>query len=337
MTIATAEIKVYKSEAYNDLSSNGGRMSANVITSGVLGNIFPPVYEAERVAGSTKYRKIFIKPEDADNAALIAPNTFVASYTPGDDIVVLFEATHTDTQDDITGSEDQFGAGQLDSDVLAAVTSIDVAVEDDSVSTIFRIGDTIYITDKRTAGEVDIVSGTGNIETRVLTSVSYSVDVATLGFADGLDNGYAAVDTIVASAIVGSDASFEYDSFVVTSSAGTFDDTTYPITGDNQGSVYDIWTITFTSPTAFTCSGANEGSVGSGNTSSDFEPENSDFSKPYFSLPSAGFGGAYVASDTIVFVTYPVAVPIWCKRVVPAGSAALNPNSWTLGMIGSST
>lgn len=59
MAVVRAELKVYKSAVFNDQPTNGGRMSATESPTDVVGNLFLDAPEAERTAGSTKYRKIF--------------------------------------------------------------------------------------------------------------------------------------------------------------------------------------------------------------------------------------------------------------------------------------
>ena len=66
------------------------------------------------------------------------------------------------------------------------------------------------------------------------------------------------------------------------------------------------------------------GALGTGNLSADLEPVNSDFSRPYFTLRSAGFSGSFVAGDSIIFQTHPTAMPLWLKEIVPKGASAGN-------------
>ncbi len=115
-----------------------------------------------------------------------------------------------------------------------------------------------------------------------------------------------------------------------TSASGTYDESAHPPVLDNIGTIEQTWTLTFTDATHFSVSGDTVGSVGSGDTSTDFAPQNSDFSKPYFTLEAAGWGGTWTAGDTVVFTTHPAAIALWEKRVVPAGAASLSNNKITL-------
>ena len=52
------DLKIYLPETVNDLATNGGRMSTNLVVSGVVQNVWPHVPRAERTSGSKKYRKL---------------------------------------------------------------------------------------------------------------------------------------------------------------------------------------------------------------------------------------------------------------------------------------
>jgi len=94
-------------------------------------------------------------------------------------------------------------------------------------------------------------------------------------------------------------------SWTESSSSGTYDENTYPLLLFNDGTVQDTFTITFSSSTAFTCSGTATASLGVGSTLTDFSPINPDTGHPYFTLRSAGFAGSWTNGDTVVFRTGP--------------------------------
>ena len=64
------------------------------------------------------------------------------------------------------------------------------------------------------------------------------------------------------------------------------------------------------------------GAPGTGNTATELEPINPDFSRPYFTLRPADFSGTFVAGDNIIFQTHPAAMPLWLKEILPAGASA---------------
>jgi hypothetical protein len=331
MPIIASEIKMYKSATVSDGSANGGRMSAVEAVSGVKNNIWPDVPETERTAGSTKYRKIFIKIADTENLALQGPNLYFTQRTPGDDYVVMMAGTQTNTQGDLTGSERIYGCGALNSNVSSGASSVTVNVETGAhgASGIFQNGDTVWISDGSNAEKHLLHSSTG---------VSWNGTQATLTFAgsETLASSYLAANTVVASVYAPSDIQTSVSNWVETSGSGTYDETTYPPVLDNIGSVEQTWTITFSSATNFTCTGNTVGSVGSGVIGSNFAPSNTGFSRPYFTLNSAGWGGTWANGNTVVFQTHPAATPIWFKRVVPAGAGSLSLNSYKIKVDGAS-
>lgn len=337
MSIVRAELKPYRSLVINNTGTNGGHMSNTIITSGALNNIFPDVTEAERTAGVTHYRKVFHKVANDSDLTLYNPRVYLSKYTPGDDWVTMFAGTQSQTQIDVssdgeTDSETHYGVGKLNATINVGATEITVWVEDGTnMPTIFRAGDVIRITDK-----TDIDDVTGNQEFLTIDTGGVSgptAGVYTLTVTTGTLYGYSSTDTTVASVIEPSDIVGTFDTVVVTSgTGGDYDDTTYPILVDSIGGVTDSWTITFSSSTAFSCSGTRSGSVGSGNITTSFAPSNAAFTKPYFTINSAGWSGTFAAGNTMTFNTVAASTALWFKRVVPAASAAATSNTfrWVL-------
>lgn len=329
MSIISSEI-VFRAAANNsDSGSNGGRMTPTAITSAVKNNVWPDVQESERASGSTKYRKVFIHVANDDDLTLVAARVFIETPTPGDDTVTFFPGTQTDTQSSITGTERRYGAGKLNVDVAAGATSIQVLTEGASHN-VFRSGDSIRISDKAT------VSGSGNEQTVTISGApSYSGNVATIALSAPLSYGFSATNTRVASLYQAGDVVGSSASLVKTSAAGTYSLSNMPAV-DSIGGIEQNWTITFTSSTAFSCTGDTVGSVGTGNVGSSFQPTNPSFSKPYFVIPAAAWGGTYQAGDTVTFTTHPASIPIWERRDIPAGASSLTGNKVIYGVDGES-
>ena len=342
MSIQSSEIKWYKPAVVNDTTANGGAISSDEIVDGVKNNVWPDVPQAERTAGSVKYRKTFIKVANDDDLTLIDPRIFIETHTPGDDSIVLMAGTQTDTQAEADDYTRFYGAGDLDSDASASDGSVTVNVEDGNGSgghAIFQNGDLIRISDK-----ASVDAGSGNTEFLRLADpggVSWNGNQATLTFDTGvtLANGYAAAATRVASVIEAADIQATFDNWVESSASGTYDESTYPVILDNIGSIEQTWTLTFSDATTFTCAGDGVGSVGGGSIGGgDFAPNNADFSKPYFTLTDGTppWGGTWAAADTIVFKTHPAAIGIWEKRTVPAGADSLSGNKVIVAITGES-
>lgn len=67
MSITEANIKIYQCATWAEGGSHGGAIdTGNEITSGADQNIFDDVTDAQRVAGATDYRKIYVRNENAD-------------------------------------------------------------------------------------------------------------------------------------------------------------------------------------------------------------------------------------------------------------------------------
>jgi len=329
MSIIASELVWRQSSVVSDAAGNGGRITATAIVSAVKNNIFPDVPQAERTAGSTKYRKVFIHVANDADLALVAPKVFVETRTPGDDNVTFFPATQRDTQSGIAGSEQKYGAGVLNAGVSGGATSIAVLTEGAALDC-FVSGMKIRISDKAS------IDGAGNEEYVTINSVpSYVGAVATFDITPALANAYLVTVTKVASVYEPGDIAATISNWVE-SGTGTYNEATYPVLPDHISTIEQTWTLTFTSATAFGVVGDTVGSVGTGNTSGDFAPANASFSKPYFTLRAIGWGGTWTNANTIVFQTHPAAIPLWYRRQVPAGAASLSGNSVIVAVDGES-
>lgn len=325
MTVLDSEVKFYKSATVSDGAANGGRMGIIESVSAVAQNVFPDVPEAERVAGSVKYRKLFIKVENPNDEALLNTFLFFDTITPADDAQRFFPGTQVDTQNDISAPT-LFGVGTLQATVLAGVNTIVVTVEDWSAGDIFADGDTIRIADG-TNEEIHTING----------APSPAGNDITLTLDNNLANGYNSSNTSISSGIDIGTLQADFDTWVETTGAGTYDEATPGnVVVDAVGGVEQDWTLTFTSPTNFDLVGDTLGAVGSGTIAGNFAPNNPDFTAPYVTLLSAGWGGTWAASDTITFTTHPAAFGIWYERTVPAGAAAISSNTIQNVVIGES-
>lgn len=332
MPIVAAEIKMYRSlNVSNTPGSNGGRMDASAeIVDGVNNNIFPDVSQSERTAGLTTFRKVFVQNMNSGNLPFVNARLFVDNYTPGDDAVVFHAGTQSNLQSALSGSEVLYGCGKLDADRTAGQTSCSVLIEDASMQFI-TTGSVVRISNQSVigaAGTEDFVTVTG--------SPSLTGSVVTFNFTPALQNAYAAASTRVAKVLSLGTLQPTVNSIVATTVGNG--DFTNPsganLYGSNQGTVDDQWTLTFTGATSFNCSGVNTGAVAAGSTLSTYAPVNPATGAPYFTITTAGFTGTWASGDTMTFSTVPASYPIWAKRVVPAGAAALSGNTVVFGIDG---
>ncbi|MEO5357791.1 MAG: hypothetical protein H7844_10895 [Nitrospirae bacterium YQR-1] len=154
-------------------------------------------------------------------------------------------------------------------------------------------------------------------------SWSWGANVLTVKTKEQTANSYSTSGTYCAVALSPGDIKTSLDNKSI-SGSGAFDET--KVTLDNEGTIEDTWTFTFTSSTAFTCSGTYTGSVGSGSINSTFTPNNANVGKKYFSVPSNAWSGTWATNDTLQFKTHPSKAALWVKEVVPAGTQAYSEN-----------
>lgn len=119
-TITEANLKKYHSATNSDAAANGGAVdTAAAITTGVLGNIIPIITESERVSGVTKYRKIFLRNENADSYTSV--KAWISANTPSTDTAITISGAGSFSQQGntvaITGITFTFAAS---ADVIAS-------------------------------------------------------------------------------------------------------------------------------------------------------------------------------------------------------------------------
>jgi hypothetical protein len=160
----------------------------------------------------------------------------------------------------------------------------------------------------------------------------YSGNVVTIDLEDQVANSFDVADTYAGGCIYLDELITSFASWVETSASGTYNETTYPPLLYNDGTEYDIFTLTFSNATTFVCSGVYNGSVGTGTTASDFSPINPNTGQPFFTIRALGWGGSWTAGDKIVFITNPSAMALWLKEIVPSGAGVENYNLLAVGI-----
>jgi len=333
MSIERTDIKYYKSLAYNDTSGNGGRRSNTQIISGASNQLFPVITFAERAAGSEKFRKIFAQLEPVQSLPMIDAKVYIENPTPAQDMVFFFPATKTDTQSTITGTERVYGCGHLSSNASAGASTIVVQVESTTVD-IFKDGDLIRISNKATID--DTTAGTTEEYHAVNGNPVRQDDLITITLAAPLVSAYTSSNTRVSSVYQAGDVETSITNLLVSSTAGVYNSTDHPIQLSSKATIDQTWTITFTSATQATISGDTIGSLGSVSAAADIAPTNPTYSAAYFRLPLAGLSGTFAANDTIVFKTVSQSIPLWFKRIVPAGTQSFTGNKFVIVVEGES-
>lgn len=316
MALTLADIKVYKAVNNSDTTANGGLITSNEVVD-VVGAIFPNVDNAERLAGSTKWRKMFFKIVSTNSTPLIASRIYQDADTQGDDIILFTEGTSNDTQGNINTDAPLYAAGQLKSSVLAGVQTIDVAIPS-FMNNWFQTGQTVRISDKLAT---DI---TGNEEFLTISNVNALGNIVTLTFTDVLAHGYIAANTRVMNVLDVGDIGAKAVNKVVTSAGGTFD--LSKVTCINRSTVDATWTITFTSSSVFNITSSVIGTPSVGNLASEASITNNTYGYPYFTIDPAAFGGTFTSGDVISFQTVAATKAIWLKRIIPAGASPVAVN-----------
>ncbi|MDZ4124767.1 MAG: hypothetical protein U1E02_11410, partial [Hydrogenophaga sp.] len=314
MPLATTDIIFRTAAVQSDAAGNGGRMGATALADNVKNALFPDVRQAERLAGSERWRKVFIHFAPADLSQALDVRVIPYDPTPAGDSVVMYLGTQTDTQSAITGAlpARAYGVALLSGSASAGVTALTVALEAGAPA-IFAAGDTVYITDKATIGAATGAEEYATVATAAAPSGGTQAVTLTAPLANSYGSG-----ARLASVVLAGDVLPTLSGQAVVGAAGVF--TPSAVTLYPRSTVADTWTLTFTSASAFTASGAVTGAVGSGTVGGSFGPNNASLGGSYFTLGAGALGGTWAAGDTVTFTTAPAAIPLWLRRAVPANT-----------------
>lgn len=328
MPILDSEILFYKSLGVTDVAAtNGGRMSANRVVSGVKNNLLPDIGRAERTSGGSTLRKEFCKFANDDDLDALSVRLWQDRPTAGDDYVCWYMGDQRGFQAALTGSERKYGCANLASNATAGSSTLVVTLEHADLASVFQAGDTIIISDKSTATAVS-----GNEEFRTISGAPVVVGLqVTITTSTPLGRDYTtAASARAATVYEAGTVAASVDNWVETSTLGTYDESASPVAVDSIGTVEQTWILEVTDATHFTLTGDTLGAVGTGSTAADFAPINPDHTKPFLTILAAGWAGTWAAGDTIVFQTHPAAVPIWVDRTTPAGAAVIASSTQTM-------
>lgn len=338
----STDLKVYKPLA----NGRCGGGSANLLTSGVVQNVFPHVTSAQRAAGLTTDKKTFWAITNTDNLPLLDPEAYHNAPTiSADDYVVTWlsgqRTTEAGLATEIT-TADLKGSAYLSADIAIDDLTIEVTVKNSSLLPggtydIFKDGYKIKVCSHSTALASDGVEEVKTIEgtpTAVGLVVTITVTTAFVNAFTADTAPYTQASPRVSSLIEPSDVAPSFTAPVITSSAGTLDFSTYPPELDNAATVEQDWSFDFTDATHYTLSGDTLGVVGSGVKGSAFAPNNPDFTRKYLGIAAAAITGTWAPGDKFTMTTHPARVPIGQRRIVPAGSASLANNICTQVLAG---
>ena len=320
------ELKYFHCEERSSLATNGGRLSANEIISGVVNNVFPHVLRAERDAGGTLFRKLGLKIHQDGNGTLATTEFVIDGPTLGDDRIVMFGATATDTQGDITGSERKYCAGGLVSPITAGSQTIVFAVKHaDDVAGV-AIGDDIRLTDKLTPASV-----TGNVEYHTVATKTVNGLQITLTTEAVIANNYAAYSAgsggKVGVILSAGETKASHGTIVKVSAAGVFNSASFPLLWNNMGADEHEVAHNFTDNLGnFTAVSDRYGSLGTGNISADWSPLHPTWAKSLYMIEHEAWEGTWAQGDSLTIPLHAAASFVWEQRSVPAGCNPLSNN-----------
>lgn len=104
------------------------------------------------------------------------------------------------------------------------------------------------------------------------------------------------------------------DNLIGGAATPSYNDTLYPLTMTNAGSIQERWAIVFTGSTAFNLYGEYSGLIAQHTTGSDFSPINPITSTPYFTMNYLGWGTGWAAGNVVRFNTIGANTPLWLAR-----------------------
>ena len=305
------DLILYKSVIVSDAGANGGRMSYTQVTSGILNNLFPNVSQSERTDGATKYRKFFFKNKNAAGETAANSRIWISKRSTGGDYFRLKAGTNTDIQSMADDYTNWLGSGYLYNAIGTDATRMDVVFDTNNGvynSSLIRISDN--------SGKEEFLTIKGS------SGVSWNGSIATILTTTCFRSGYPASQDVLISAVIDfGDLVASTDNW--SESREIYNESSYPVEVNNVGTIEESWTLTFSSGTAFTVSGANTGLISGGVIGSDYSPVNPNVGTGdyYFTLRAAGWGVPQIG-DTITFQTHAAASGFWCKEVVPALTAS---------------
>ncbi len=323
MPILDSELALHNSQVRSLGGGNGGLMEIDQTFSGLVSNIFDPVFADQNSVDITRYRKVYLKINNSQNLEPTSVKIGIFRTSTGGDEVTVFSSSGLYTQADLLGTEDHSGGGILLASISANSPSMQVTTEVGSIRPIFHDGMEILISNK--SNPADLSGDQEYVKLDSSSAVAWSGNTAILTFDPNFRplKTYAHTVTYITEVISLSDFSAKADSFVVTSTSGGVNNATAPILVNSIGGTNQIWTLTMTTPTSFTCTGSKSGFLPlPGSFAVDYEPQNPAYNSPYFTIDKAIFSGSFLTGDTIQFTTHPVSDSFWLKQFTPSGNSA---------------
>ncbi len=135
--ITDSDVKIYKSANQTDTDDGGGRMSSDVIVSGVVNNLFPNISRIDRLNGRIQLKKVYQKIDSANTAVYSGAHLIIRDIPLDENVSLLLFPTddHNDHLPDIVSEiEDYYHAT-----VPAGNAGLEYAVDIGGRQLVFKI------------------------------------------------------------------------------------------------------------------------------------------------------------------------------------------------------
>jgi len=181
MTVPASSMALRKAVINTDTVANGGRCGRMSLVDRARYNLFPRVTAAERAAGLTRYRKLFVCDEDPSDEAAYAVLVWLGIPTLAADRMCLGEGAATDSQSGMLASPpDWLGVGRLTAALAGGETAIEALME--AADYAWPNGGKIALSNTYKAGQsvasgvraMESVQYAGGVWTRIATTTDYA-------------------------------------------------------------------------------------------------------------------------------------------------------------------
>lgn len=302
---------LYAPQTINETTTNGGRITHLPVTKTAngYGNI-PATNEAERAAGKTVIRKLFVKCLDLTTATQCAIGLKV---TPSSDTkAYLVAGTQRDTV--ATMGTRKYAGGLLNTSVANTDTTLIVDFEAGmGALNPVQAGDKLMVWDNTNSVALGSVT---------VSSVTWATNQATIVLTAAIGTAFAP-GAFVSSVIVDTvNCNPKADNYNKASLVGTtFDETNYPVLVNRVGTDEETITVTAIDSTTYSVLSDSRGALANGQFAVDYEYTHPDLAQSCFVIPAAAWGGTHTAAEALQFQIHPAAVPVYVVYLVSAGAA----------------
>ena len=125
MAVESTDLVLHKAATNDDTGSNGGKENfSNTIVSATLNNLFPNVTNSERIAGKTRYRKMFLRNNDANDLKFELTKFWIDCLSSAADRFLMVLGNYSDAQSDAIN----YDGGETWSGTLTGSLSVGDAV-----------------------------------------------------------------------------------------------------------------------------------------------------------------------------------------------------------------